>query len=66
MPAPPGSVDDLAAVGYLDAVGARTQCLRPLPRTVHDPAGAITHTVLSNTADGVWPLARLLDELHPG
>jgi CubicO group peptidase (beta-lactamase class C family) len=32
-------------------------------RTVHDPATRITHTVLSNTTDGAWPLARLLREL---
>ena len=34
-------------------------------QTVHDPAGAFTHTVLSNASNGAWPLARLLDELHP-
>jgi CubicO group peptidase (beta-lactamase class C family) len=32
-------------------------------RTVHDPAARITHTVLSNTAEGAWPLTRRLDEL---
>jgi hypothetical protein len=32
--------------------------------SVHDPAGAFTYTVLSNTSNGAWPLARLLDELH--
>ena len=31
-------------------------------RTVHDPASATTHTVLSNTTDGAWPVTRLLDE----
>jgi CubicO group peptidase (beta-lactamase class C family) len=30
-------------------------------RTVHDPAGRLTHTVLSNTSDGAWPMARHLD-----
>jgi CubicO group peptidase (beta-lactamase class C family) len=30
-------------------------------RTVHDPVGAITHTVLSNTSDGAWPITRHLD-----
>ncbi len=30
-------------------------------RSVHDPARAITHTVISNTTDGAWPLTRLLD-----
>ena len=31
-------------------------------RSVHDPATGTTHTVLSNTSDGAWPLARLLRE----
>ena len=30
-------------------------------RTVHDPAGRFTHTVLSNTSDGAWPITRHLD-----
>jgi CubicO group peptidase (beta-lactamase class C family) len=30
-------------------------------RSRHDPAAATTCTVISNTADGAWPLARLLD-----
>ena len=30
-------------------------------RSVHDPARAITHTVISNTTDGAWPLTQLLD-----
>ena len=29
-------------------------------RSVHDPGGDVTHTVISNTADGAWPLTRLL------
>jgi CubicO group peptidase (beta-lactamase class C family) len=29
-------------------------------RSVHDPATATTHTVVSNWSDGAWPLARLL------
>jgi CubicO group peptidase (beta-lactamase class C family) len=29
-------------------------------RSVHDPRSDLTHTVLSNTTDGAWPLARLL------
>jgi CubicO group peptidase (beta-lactamase class C family) len=29
-------------------------------RTVHDPVAGITHTVLSNTSEGAWPLARHL------
>ncbi len=30
-------------------------------RSVHDPASATTHTVISNTSDGAWPITRLLD-----
>ncbi len=29
-------------------------------RSVHDPEQAITYTVLSNTSDGAWPLARVI------
>lgn len=32
-------------------------------RTVHDPAGAFTHTVLSNTANGAWRPSARLDQL---
>ena len=32
-------------------------------RTVHDPNTRVTHTVLSNTSDGAWPVTRHLDEL---
>jgi CubicO group peptidase (beta-lactamase class C family) len=31
-------------------------------RSVHDPGSDTTHTVISNTTDGAWPLARHLDE----
>lgn len=31
-------------------------------RSVHDPGSDLTHTVVSNTTDGAWPLARLLRE----
>jgi CubicO group peptidase (beta-lactamase class C family) len=31
-------------------------------RSVHDPVRRITHTVISNTSDGAWPLTRLLAE----
>jgi CubicO group peptidase (beta-lactamase class C family) len=31
-------------------------------RSVHDPVSTITHTVISNSSDGAWPLTRLLDE----
>ena len=30
-------------------------------RTVHDRAGDFTHTVLSNTSRGAWPITRHLD-----
>jgi CubicO group peptidase (beta-lactamase class C family) len=32
-------------------------------RSVHDPVGGVTHTVLSNTSDGAWPITRHLDSL---
>ena len=31
--------------------------------SAHDPVQGITRTVLSNTADGAWPIAEALDEL---
>jgi CubicO group peptidase (beta-lactamase class C family) len=31
-------------------------------RSVHDPASGLTHTVVSNSTDGAWPVARLLVE----
>jgi CubicO group peptidase (beta-lactamase class C family) len=31
-------------------------------RTVHDPGEGLTHTVMSNTTDGAWPIARYLNE----
>ncbi|GAA1758992.1 serine hydrolase domain-containing protein [Agromyces humatus] len=31
-------------------------------RSVHDPAMSTTHTVISNTGDGAWPLTRALDD----
>jgi CubicO group peptidase (beta-lactamase class C family) len=31
-------------------------------RSVHDPARRLTQTVISNTADGAWPVAKLLAE----
>jgi CubicO group peptidase (beta-lactamase class C family) len=30
-------------------------------RSVHDPSTRLTHTVVSNTTDGAWPITRLLD-----
>ncbi|MEV6493895.1 serine hydrolase domain-containing protein [Actinoplanes sp. NPDC051633] len=32
-------------------------------RTVHDPSSNLTHTVISNTSDGAWPMTQGLDEL---
>jgi CubicO group peptidase (beta-lactamase class C family) len=31
-------------------------------RSVHDPESGTTHTVMSNTTDGAWPISRLLAE----
>ena len=31
-------------------------------RSVHDPASAITYTVISNTSEGAWPIVELLEE----
>jgi CubicO group peptidase (beta-lactamase class C family) len=31
-------------------------------RSVHDPRSRTTHTVISNTSDGAWPITSLLDE----
>jgi CubicO group peptidase (beta-lactamase class C family) len=32
-------------------------------RSVHDPRSSVTHTVISNTSGGAWPITRGLDEL---
>jgi hypothetical protein len=32
-------------------------------RSVHDPGSAVTHPVISNSSDGAWPVAPLLDDL---
>jgi CubicO group peptidase (beta-lactamase class C family) len=32
-------------------------------RSVHDPRSQLTHTVISNTSDGAWPITRRIDEL---
>jgi hypothetical protein len=31
-------------------------------RSVHEPHSSVTHTVISNTSDGAWPITRFLDE----
>jgi CubicO group peptidase (beta-lactamase class C family) len=41
----------------LEGCDAGVSCL-----TVHDPRAGVTHTVISNTTDGAWPLARFLAE----
>jgi CubicO group peptidase (beta-lactamase class C family) len=30
--------------------------------SAHDPGASLTYTVISNTSDGAWPIARLLAE----
>jgi CubicO group peptidase (beta-lactamase class C family) len=35
-------------------------------RSVHDPRSAVTCTVISNSSDGAWPIARRLDEFLAG
>jgi CubicO group peptidase (beta-lactamase class C family) len=35
-------------------------------RSVHDPESALTHTVISNSSYGAWPVAQRLDELLVG
>jgi CubicO group peptidase (beta-lactamase class C family) len=42
---------------FLEGCDAGVSC-----RTVHDPRDGVTHTVVSNTTDGAWPLARFLAE----
>jgi len=32
-------------------------------RTTHDPARQVTYSVVSNTSEGAWPVARRLGEL---
>jgi hypothetical protein len=33
-------------------------------RSAHDPVRNVTHTVISNTSEGAWPIARLLKERY--
>jgi hypothetical protein len=35
-------------------------------RSVHDPASAVTRTVISNSSYGAWPITRRLDDLLAG
>jgi CubicO group peptidase (beta-lactamase class C family) len=32
-------------------------------RSVHDPSAHVTHTVISNTSEGAWPITQKLDEV---
>lgn len=32
-------------------------------RSVHNPKSNVTHTVISNSSDGAWPITKRLDEL---
>jgi len=43
-----------------DAVGLEGYDAGVSFRSVHDPGARITHTVISNTTDGAWPIARFL------
>jgi CubicO group peptidase (beta-lactamase class C family) len=49
-----------------DAVGLEGYDAGVSFRSVHDPGARITHTVISNTTDGAWPLARHLEETLGG
>jgi hypothetical protein len=31
-------------------------------RSAHDPDSGVTHTVISNTADGAWPVTAMLEQ----
>lgn len=42
---------------FLEGCDAGVSC-----RSVHDPRAGVTHTVISNTSDGAWPIARFLAE----
>jgi len=33
-------------------------------RSMHDPGRGITRTVISNTSEGAWPIARFFAELQ--
>jgi CubicO group peptidase (beta-lactamase class C family) len=35
-------------------------------QSAHDPRSAVTCTVISNSSDGAWPIARRLDEFLAG
>jgi hypothetical protein len=48
-----GSRDAISLEGYDAGVSFRS---------VHDPETEITHTVVSNTPEGAWPITNLLDD----
>jgi CubicO group peptidase (beta-lactamase class C family) len=64
---------DVPAEGLRYGLGFWLHATRPAPllvgfdagvsfRSAHDPATALTHTVISNTTHGAWPLTRYLHE----
>jgi CubicO group peptidase (beta-lactamase class C family) len=54
-----GAADDTVSLEGMDA-GVSF-------KSIHDPGADVSHTVISNTTDGAWPVARLLRErLAPG
>jgi CubicO group peptidase (beta-lactamase class C family) len=48
------SSDTVMLVGYDAGVSFRS---------VHNPRSTVTHTVISNSSDGAWPITRRLDDL---
>jgi CubicO group peptidase (beta-lactamase class C family) len=52
-----GSTDGVNLEGYDAGVSFRT---------VHQPSTGITHTVVANSSEGAWPIARHLDEVFGG
>jgi CubicO group peptidase (beta-lactamase class C family) len=52
-----GADDDTVSLEGMDAGVSFT--------SVHDPGGNVTHTVISNTTDGAWPVARFLRGWFP-
>ncbi|MBB5780751.1 serine hydrolase domain-containing protein [Nonomuraea jabiensis] len=53
LPESPGSQDAVMLTGYDAGVSFRS---------VHRPQAQLTHTVISNSSPGAWPIARLLEE----
>jgi CubicO group peptidase (beta-lactamase class C family) len=53
-------LDPTGVAAILEGYDAGVSC-----RSVHDPVTGTTSTVLSNSTDGAWPLARLLRDALP-